>query len=60
MYLVEVKATGPGPGRQDLDSHMKGRVPEDVETAKVLGFTVLLVVVRLLDNWGCKVACREL
>ncbi len=60
VYLVEVKATGPGPGRQDLHGHMRGRVPEDVETAKALGFTVLLVVVRLLDNWGCKVTCREL
>lgn len=60
VYLVEVKTTGPGPGRHDLDSHMKGRVPEDIETAKALGFTVLLIVVRLFDNWGCKVTYREL
>ena len=60
VHLIEVKATGPGPDRHDLQGRMKGRIPGDVETAKALGFSVLLVVVRLLDNWRCKVTCREL
>lgn len=60
VYLVEVKTTGPGSGRQALQGCMRGKIPEDVEAAKALGFSVLLVGVRLLGDWRCEVACREL
>jgi hypothetical protein len=63
-YLVEVKTTF-GRRRHDLEGGIEGmkrKLPEveDIETAKRLGFHVLLIVVRLLDNWRCKVTCKEM
>jgi len=63
-YLVEVKTTFRG-RRHDLEGGIEGmkrKLPEekDIETAKKLGFHVLLIVVRLLDGWKCRVTCKEL
>lgn len=60
VYLVEVKAKGPGNGRHDLRGQMKGKIPADVEAAKTLGFNVLLIIVELLNDWRCRVTCKEL
>jgi hypothetical protein len=56
VYLVEVKTT------QDRTRHgkFKGRLPEDIQEAKSLGFKPLLIIVELLDNWTCQVTCEEI
>ena len=39
---------------------MKGKIPQKVEGAKAVGFKVLLVVVKLLDEWKYAVTRQEL
>lgn len=55
--LVEVKTT-----RSDRYRYDSRKFPETAQRleAKSLGFTLLLVVVRLVDNWRLAVASREL
>lgn len=59
-YLIEVKTTGPRGERKDLYELMKGKIPQKVEEAKAVGFKVLLVVVKLLDEWKYAVTRQEL
>jgi hypothetical protein len=56
VYLVEVKT------RQDRTrlGGLKGRIPEDIQKAKSLGFKPLIIRVALLDNWTFEVTCEEL
>jgi len=59
-YLIEVKTTGPRGERKDLYELMKGKIPQKVEEAKAVGFKVLLVVVKLLDEWKYAITGQEL
>jgi hypothetical protein len=56
VYLVEVKTT------QDRTKRgkFKGKIPEDVQEAKSLGFKPLLIIVEFLDNWTYRITCEEL
>ena len=56
VYLVEVKT------RQDRTrlGGLKGKIPEDIQKAKSLGFKPLIIRVALLDNWTFEVTCEEL
>ncbi len=60
MYLVEVKVNRKRKSRHDLRGSMKGKIPEDLEKAKSLGFVPLLLIVNLLGNWEFEVTSREL
>jgi len=59
VYLIEVKATLKGK-RRDLKGGMKRKIPKDIQKAKTLGFTPILIIVEFLDNWKFKVTCKEL
>ena len=59
-YLIEVKTTGSRGERKDLCELMKGKIPQKVEEAKAVGFKVLLVVVKLLNEWKYAVTRQEL
>jgi len=56
-YLVEVKATRSE--RYRYDTRKFPGLQQRLE-AKSLGFRLLLVVVRLMDDWKFSIACREL
>lgn len=58
IYLTEVKTTFGG--RQDLGGEMRGKIAKDVQEAKSLGFTPLLIIVKLLENWKFEITCRKL
>jgi hypothetical protein len=60
IYLVEVKVKRQGKSRHDLRGSLKGKIPEDLEKAKSLGFVPLLLIVDLLDNWEFEVTTRGL
>ena len=65
VYLIEVKTKGLGRGRQDLDYGIKSlerKLPpkEEMDKVKALGFHILLITVRLLDEWRFKVMCKEM
>lgn len=55
VYLVEVKASRQGKSRHDLRGSMKGKIPEDIENVKRLGFQPLLLIIDFLENWTFKV-----
>ena len=59
-YLIEVKTTGLVGERKDLYGRMSGKIPEDIEEAKANGFKILLVIVKLLENWKYTITCQEL
>ena len=56
-YLVEVKTTRSE--RYRYDSRKFPGLQQRLE-AKSLGFKLLLVVARLIDNWRFSIACKEL
>jgi len=56
-YLVEVKTTRSEKYR--YDSRKFPSIQQCLE-AKSLGFKLLLVIVRLIDNWKFWIACKEL
>jgi len=56
-YLVEVKTTRSE--RYRYDTRKFPSLQQRLE-AKSLGFKLLLVIVRLTDNWKFSVTCREL
>jgi len=59
VYLIEVK-TGHGANiRHYAKNPMRAFSPENLEKAKAIGFKVALVVVELLENWKCRISCRE-
>lgn len=60
VYLVEVKTEGVRSSRHDLQGLMKGKIPNDVDRPKELGFKVLFVLVSLIDDWKCNISCNEL
>ena len=60
VYLIEVKVRRQGKSRHDLRGTLKGKIPQDLEMAKSLGFSPLLLVVDMLDNWRFEVTSTEL
>jgi len=56
-YLVEVKTTRSD--RYRYDSRKFPSIQQRLE-AKSLGFKLLLIIVRLIDNWKFSIACKEL
>ena len=60
VYLIEVKVRRQGKSRHDLRGSLKGKIPEDLEKAKSLGFVPLLLIIDLLGNWEFEVTSREL
>jgi len=59
-YLIEVKTTGLIGERKDLYGRMIGKISEDIKEAKAKGFKILLIIVKLLENWKYTVTCQEL
>lgn len=58
IYLAEVKTTCGG--GHHLGGKMRGKIPQDIQEAKRLGFKPLLIIVELLENWKVEITCREL
>lgn len=60
VYLIEVKVRRKGKSRHDLRGTLKGKIPQDLEMEKSLGFVPLLLIVDMLDNWKFEITSREL